>query len=160
MSHAIFRSHLPPVPFATLATHPCKMFPVYRPCSLSQSDRQLLTMTDNTSFCIWGPTDNPGEQQWIFERRGSDKVVLRNLKFNKYAGVDGTLEPSAPVAPTIQPIELTMELLDDDQYRLWVETTNGKLFLDSYSDIGATLPPRLAWVSENMASKPWKLNPI
>ncbi|ELU42798.1 hypothetical protein AG1IA_03174 [Rhizoctonia solani AG-1 IA] len=93
------------------------MFPVYRPCSISQSDNQLLTMVDNSSFCIWGPNDNPGEQQWILERRGLDKVVLRNLKYNKYAGVDGALEPSAPVSPTIQPIELTMESIETDEYR-------------------------------------------
>jgi hypothetical protein len=117
-----------------------RMFPVYMPCSISQSDSQLLTMVDNGSFCIWGPTENPGEQQvppshitpkrvqylthsirciqWILERRGSNKVVLRNLKFNKYAGVSGTLQPSAEVSPTIQPIELTMESsLEDDHYR-------------------------------------------
>lgn len=110
-----------------------------------------------SSFCIWGPTENPGEQQWILERRSDDKVVLRNLKFNKYAGVNGELEPSAEVSPTIQPVELTMESVEDDQYKLWVETTNGKLFFDCLPS--STLPPRLAWVAENMA-KPWRFHPI
>ncbi|CEL56936.1 hypothetical protein RSOLAG1IB_08214 [Rhizoctonia solani AG-1 IB] len=136
------------------------MFPVYRPCSISQADNQLLTMIDNASFCIWGPNDNPGEQQWILERRGSDKVVLRNLKYNKYAGVSGMLEPSAPVSPTIQPIELTMESIETDQYRLWAETENGRLFL-GYSPIpSATLPPRLEWVSESMMHNAWKFQHV
>ncbi|CAE7070039.1 unnamed protein product [Rhizoctonia solani] len=136
------------------------MFPVYRPCSISHSDDQLLTMSDNSSFCVWAPIENPGEQQWILERRGSDKVVLRNLKFNKYAGVNGELAPSAEVSPTIQPIELTMEPVEADQYRLWAETENGRLFLGCSPVRTATLPPKLEWVSESETHNAWKFQHI
>ncbi|CAE6534756.1 unnamed protein product [Rhizoctonia solani] len=136
------------------------MFPVYKPCSISQSDSQLLTMVNNSSFCVWAPNDNPGEQQWILERRGSDKVVLRNLKYNKYAGVNGALEPSAEVSPTIQPIELTMEPVETDQYRLWAKTESGRLFLGCSPIPEATLPPKLEWVSENEMQNAWKFQHI
>ncbi|KAJ1303128.1 hypothetical protein OPQ81_011328 [Rhizoctonia solani] len=117
-------------------------------------------MADNSSFCVWGPNDNPGEQQWILERRGADKVVLRNLKYNKYAGVNGTLAPSAEVSPTIQPIELTMEPVEADQYRLWAETESGRLFLGCSPVPTAALPPKLEWVSESEMQNAWKFRRV
>ncbi|CAE6498601.1 unnamed protein product [Rhizoctonia solani] len=130
------------------------------PCTLRQHQESLLTMQDEgmgPSICIISPTGVPGEQEWIIEQSSEDSIALKNLKHNKYAGINGEPTENRQVVPVSNPFEFKVEVADGQhRYKLYVESGEQRLYVD-YSML-KIYPPQCALIPSNFPGQPWEFS--
>lgn len=125
------------------------------PCTIVQPENKLLTMRDaDAPLTLEEPTGNPGEQEWVIERRSEDTVALRNLKHDKYAGVLGEIYGIPSVVAVQDPFKFKIEEAPGRHcYKLYVEAGGEQMYLD-FSML-RIFPPQCALLPITFAGKPW-----
>ncbi|CUA69972.1 hypothetical protein RSOLAG22IIIB_08817 [Rhizoctonia solani] len=107
------------------------------------------------SICIIQPAGVPGEQEWTIEQKLGDSIALKNLKHNKYAGINGEPTENSQIVPASNPFEFKVEVADGQhRYKLYVESDGQRLYMD-YSML-KIYPPQSALIPASFPGQPWE----
>ncbi|CAE6444345.1 unnamed protein product [Rhizoctonia solani] len=129
------------------------------PCAIALPRDQLLTLDENELGPVVLEAIDKGAQEWTACPTSDHQVVLKNIKYNTFAGLRDTdlARNNAHIFGSDRPLEFCIESTrEPDCFQLYVPDVNNqgrKLYL-GVSPL-MVFPPRIALVS-HQPKHPWR----